>query len=66
MSRALIFDSVYDQYKGVLAYVKVIDGEIKAGEDIHLIYSENTFSPPEVGHFTPEYKTDKVLKEGQI
>ncbi len=66
LSRALIFDSVYDQYKGVLAYVKVVDGEIKAGEEVHLIHSENTFNPPEVGHFTPEYKADKVVKEGQI
>ena len=50
----------------MLAYVKVVDGTIKAGEQIHLIYSENEFSPPEVGHFTPEYKADKVVKEGQI
>lgn len=66
MSRSLIFDSVYDPYKWVLAYVKVIDGEIKAGEDLHLIYTENDICPTEVGHFTPNYQADKVLKEGQI
>jgi len=43
-----------------------VDGEIKAGKEVHLIHSDNTFSPPEVGHFTPEYQADKVLKEGQI
>lgn len=66
ISRALIFDSVYDPYKGVLAYVKVVDGEIKPGEKLHLIYSENDILPTEVGHFTPDYKADKMLKEGQI
>jgi len=66
LTRALIFDSVYDPYKWVLAYVKVIDGEIKAGEQLHLIYTENDIYPTEVGHFTPEYKADKVLKEWQI
>jgi len=43
-----------------------VDGEIKAGKEVHLIHSDNMFSPPEVGHFTPEYQADKVLKEGQI
>lgn len=66
ISRALIFDSVYDPYKGVLAYVKVVDGEIKAGQDLHLIYTENDITPTEVGHFTPNYKVDNVLKEWQI
>ena len=66
ISRALIFDSVYDPYKGVLAYVKVVDGEIKPGQNLHLIYTENDIVPTEVGHFTPDYKVDKVLKEGQI
>jgi len=66
ISRALIFDSVYDPYKWVLAYVKVVDGEIKAGQDLHLIYTENDISPTEVGYFTPDYKVDKILKEWQI
>jgi len=66
ISRALIFDSVYDPYKWVLAYVKVVDGEIKAGQNLHLIYTENNITPTEVGHFTPEYKADKILQEGQI
>ncbi len=66
ITRALIFDSVYDPYKGVLAYVKMIDGHMKPYEEVHLIYSENTIEPTEVGHFTPNYKADKILKEGQI
>lgn len=66
LTRALIFDSVYDPYKWVLAYVKVVDGSIKAYENLNLIYSENTIEPTEVGHFTPEYYADKMLHEWQI
>lgn len=66
ISRALIFDSVYDPYKWVLAYVKIVDGAIKPDEPVHLIYSKNIIEPTEVGHFTPEYKADKILQEGQI
>ena len=66
LTRALIFDSVYDPYKWVLAYIKVIDGEIKAGSTLELVHSENTIIPNEVGYFTPDYKADKVLSEWQI
>jgi len=66
ISRALIFDSVYDPYKWVLAYVKVVDGEIKGGQNMHLIYTENDIIPTEVGYFTPDCKVDKALKEWQI
>ncbi|MDR3168790.1 MAG: hypothetical protein LBU27_03375 [Candidatus Peribacteria bacterium] len=66
LSRALIFDSVFDPYKGVLAYVKVVDGSFKAGEQVHLIHSQTSFIPTEVGYFTPDYKADTSLIEGQI
>ncbi len=66
LTRALIFDSVYDPYKGVLAYVKVVDGEVQSGQNLHLIYTDNDIMPTEVGHFTPDCKVDKVLKEWQI
>jgi GTP-binding protein LepA len=66
ISRALIFDSVFDPYKGVLAYVKVVDGSFKAGDQVHLIHSQTSFTPTEVGHFTPEYQADETLSEGQI
>jgi GTP-binding protein LepA len=48
ISRALIFDSVFDPYKGVLAYVKVVNGSFKAGEPVYLIHSNTNFSPTEV------------------
>ena len=65
-SRALIFDSVYDKYRGVVCYVKVLDGEIKIDDKMHLIYSETAIQPPELGYFTPDYVKDKKLSEGQI
>ena len=66
ISRALIFDSVFDPYKGVLAYVKVVDWSFSAGEEVYLIHSEKSFQPTEVWHFTPEYCADKSLDEWQI
>lgn len=66
ISRALIFDSVFDPYKWVLAYVKVVDGSFSAGDEVYLIHSEKSFQPTEVGYFTPEYHADKALNEGQI
>ncbi len=66
ISRALIFDSVFDQYKGVVAYVKVIDGAFYPEEDVQLIHSHKTLAPNEVGHFSPQYVKDKAIKEGQI
>ena len=66
LSRALIFDSVFDPYKGVLAYVKVVDGTFKAGEQVYLIHSQTSFITTEVGYFTPDYKADSALSEGQI
>lgn len=65
-SRALIFDSVYDKYRGVVCYVKVLDGSFKADDKLNLIYSESQIQPPEVGYFTPDYVKDKKLSEGQI
>jgi len=66
LSRALIFDSVYDPYKGVVSYIKVVDGEFKAGQTIHLIHTNNEIKPPEVGYFAPDYVTDKTISEWQI
>lgn len=65
-SRALIFDSVYDPYRGVVAYVKVDDGSIKAWDTVHLAHSEKSIIVTEVGHFNPEYSADPVLSAGQI
>lgn len=66
IARALIFDSVFDPYKGVLAYVKVVEGSFQAGDKVFLVHSQNSFEPTEVGYFIPEYQPDKSLNEWEI
>ncbi len=51
--RALIFDSVYDDYKGVVVYFRVFDGSIKAGDKIRMMGTGRTFSVSELGRNTP-------------
>lgn len=64
--RALIFDSVFDAYKGVIAYVRVFDGKISAGEKIKLFASRATSDVIEVGYFNPQLKKDNSLSAGEI
>ncbi|MBZ1345238.1 MAG: translation elongation factor 4 [Candidatus Nealsonbacteria bacterium] len=64
--RALIFDSKYDSFKGVIAYVKVVDGKIGLDEKIHLIQSKAEGKIKEIGYFTPELSPQKELKAGEI
>ncbi len=53
--KALIFDSHYDPYKGVIVYVRVMDGAIRAGSKIKLMATDKTFEVIEVGAFMPAY-----------
>ncbi len=65
--KALIFDSIYNDYKGALAYVKVKDGTIKVGDEIKLMSSGDNFTVTEVGYFTPgNYKTTEELSSGEV
>lgn len=65
-TRALIFDSKYDDYKGVVAYIRVFDGEIKKGDKIKLLATKAVSEALEVGIFTPSYKAQNSLKAGEI
>lgn len=64
--RALIFDSHYDAYKGVIAYVRVVDGEIKQGEQIMMMASRATTDAQEVGVFRPLSLSTGGLKTGEV
>ena len=64
--RALIFDSVYDSYKGVLAYVRIIDGEIKKTDNLHMLITKGESKVVELGHFSPKYVPCDVLRAGDI
>ncbi|MBS3140230.1 translation elongation factor 4, partial [Candidatus Woesearchaeota archaeon] len=64
--RALIFDSKFDAFKGVIAFVRVFDGEIKKGENIYLIQGKTSSEVKEVGIFKPDLSPVESLSEGQI
>ncbi|TSD02337.1 MAG: GTP-binding protein LepA [Parcubacteria group bacterium Athens0714_25] len=64
--RALIFDSKYDIYKGVLAYVRIVDGQVKRDDKIFMMATERGTSVVEVGSFRPALKSEENLKAGDI
>jgi len=64
--RALIFDSSYDSYKGVIAYVRIVDGQIKANDKITMMASKAKTDVIEVGALKPEMVKIKSLSAGQI
>ncbi len=64
--RALIFDSHYDSYKGVIAYIRVVDGSLQAQDEIRLMASDTNFTPMEVGVFTPNMTRTTSLSVGQV
>ena len=66
-TKCLIFDSVYDNYKGALIYVRVIDGKIKVGDEIKLMATNKEFTVAEVGYFVPgSYMPTKELQAGEV
>jgi GTP-binding protein LepA len=64
--RALIFDSHYDPYKGVVAYVRVIDGYIELGQTLRLMATEQVFEPIEIGSFAPNMRPTGRLEAGEV
>jgi GTP-binding protein LepA len=64
--RALIFDSVYDQFKGAIAYVRIFDGEVKSGEQIKFLANGERTQALPVGYFAPQFKESSSLEPGQI
>lgn len=64
--RALIFDSYYDDYRGVVLYVRVVDGELPRGANIHMMATRANAIALEIGHLAPGMKADPVLTTGEI
>ena len=64
--KALIFDSKYDSFKGVIAYVRLLDGRVKSEDKIYLIQAKVQTQVKEVGYFSPELKACQELKAGEI
>lgn len=64
--RCLIFDSIFDSYKGAIAYVRVMDGEVRTGMNIKMMSTGKVYTVTEVGYFTPLPKTCDVLPCGSV
>jgi GTP-binding protein LepA len=64
--KALIFDSHYDPYKGVVVYVRVVDGSIRAGSQILMMATNKTFEVVEVGTFMPKMAPVEELGVGDV
>lgn len=64
--RALIFDSHYDSYKGVVAYVRVVEGTLKTADEFTLIATGAKFKPVEVGIFSPGMVATGLLTAGEV
>src|SRR5690606_15141238 len=64
--QALIFDSHYDPYKGVIVYVRVVNGSIKAGQNIRFMATNAEFEVIEVGCFTPKMTIIDELRVGDV
>ncbi len=66
-TKCLIFDSYYDNYKGAIAYVRVVDGKVKVGDEIRLMAAKKVFTVTEVGYFVPgSYMPTDEIKAGEV
>lgn len=65
-TRALVFDSHYDAYKGVVAYVRVVDGELCKGDKLRMMSNHKDIDALEVGIFRPKLISTDVLSAGEV
>lgn len=64
--KALIFDSVYDNFKGAICIVRIMDGSVKIGTKIQMMETKKVFEATEVGVFTPQMQQTEVLQAGDV
>jgi GTP-binding protein LepA len=65
-ARALIFDSEFDQYRGVVAYIRVVDGELRAGAAIRAMQTGTEAEIDEIGFFGPQMVPVEALRAGEV
>ena len=64
--KALIFDSYYDNFKGVICFVRIMDGTVKIGDRIRTFMSDKQFDVTEVGVFSPKMQPKDMLSAGEV
>ncbi len=64
--RATVFDSIFDTYRGVVSYVRVVSGQLKRGTAIKMMSTGKNYEVKEVGIFTPKQSAEDVLKAGDV
>ncbi|NPV86383.1 MAG: elongation factor 4 [Anaerolineae bacterium] len=64
--KALVFDSHYDSYKGVIAYVRVFDGVVNTNDVLRIMSTGTDIRPVEIGYFAPSMKAANVLEAGDV
>ncbi len=64
--KALIFDSYYDNYKGVILFVRLKDGQVKVGDVIRTFRSDKQYDVTEVGAFNPKLTPKEILRAGEV
>lgn len=64
--RALVFDSHYDSFKGVIAYTRVFEGSFKATDTLHMFATRANLKPVEIGIFAPDMKVVQALTAGEV
>ena len=66
VARALVFDSLYDDHKGIIAFARVFDGSFGATDEMELLATGARFKPKEVGYFSPDLHAAPRLARGEI
>ncbi|MDD3861493.1 MAG: translation elongation factor 4 [Candidatus Gracilibacteria bacterium] len=64
--KALIFDSVYDSYRGVVTYVRLFSGSVKKGDKVYFLSNKKEIDVLEVGYFKPKYVAAEELHSGEV
>src|SRR5690606_22208503 len=64
--QAMVFDAHYDEFRGAITYVRVMNGTVKKGQKIKFIQQGTTHEVVELGHFAPQRKAAAQLSAGQV
>lgn len=65
-AKALIFDSIYDTYRGVVTYIRMVSGSFKKGQKMRFLNAKTDIEPTEVGYLRPAYQPVDQLKPGEV